>query len=138
MPIPGYTIDFPEFDLANEFEDSYALEKLPTLQKHVGIYLAIRDPDKRFRTDAPRNQLAAQFEFDLIDESGAVVAQLRHSLAKMHWASPEGGDYGLYDLDQSFFNPNPGARYRLRVHYSPDPALNGLIGFIHIRCGGHI
>lgn len=137
MPIPGYTIDFPEFDLSNEFSESYSLEKLPNIQKDVGIYLAIRDPDKKFDNDPERKQLNARFEFDLIDESGNMVAQLRHSLADMIWTW-EGADYGLYDLDQSFFNARPSARYRLRVRYSPDPALNGLKGFVHIRCGGSI
>jgi hypothetical protein len=138
IPIPGYTIDFPQFDLATEFDATYHLENLPELPGKVGLYLSISDPNKIWRDDELRKQLVATIQFDVYDELGELICHVQQPLAKMWWASPEGGDYGLYNLDESFFVPRTGARYTLRVRYSPDPKFSGLKGFVHIRCGGSI
>jgi hypothetical protein len=131
-------IDFPEFDQGQEFQAEYAFSHLPETPPTSGINLAIWDPDQKFRSDSPRKQLTANFKFDLVDENGAVLAQLDRPLSEMRWARPEGGDYGLYQLDESFFQPSGDTQYRLRVPFAPDSALEGMKGFIHIRCGGGI
>jgi hypothetical protein len=138
MPVPGYTIDFPEFDLAAPFAAEYRLEDLPKLNAEVGIYLSIRDPGRVLQSDDQRRSLAAAVRFEVIDDDGHVVTQLDQSLAKLRWASPEGADYGLYDLNHSFFAARTEGQYRLRVQYLPDPKLSGFRGFVHIRCGGSI
>lgn len=138
MPVPGYEIDFPEFDLSQDFAAEYHIEQLPELPAQLGIYLSIRDPQHNWRTDQSRKQLQGQFRFEVVDERAHQVCQMQEVLGKMVWAAPEGGDYGLYVLQESFFPPQPGARYTLRVHYTGDAKLLHLKGFVHIRCGGSI
>jgi hypothetical protein len=139
LPIAGYTIDFPRFDLAKEFHDSYRLADLPILENQPMIYLAVTDPDKRWRDAAARRKLTARVQFEVRDEQGKLVYEVDQSLGKMIWADPEGGkgSYGVYMLEPRFI-PRGGARYLLRVHYTPDSALSGMEGFVHIRCGGSI
>jgi hypothetical protein len=140
MPVPGYTINFEEFDLANAFDATYRVEQLPIVDKQLGIYLSVMDHDNKFRTDEARNQLAAKIEITIVDQQGKTVCHVEQPLAKMRWAWPEGGrdTYGVYDLDQSFFMPQNDSHYRLQVQYWPDPKLSGLRGFFRIRCGGSI
>jgi hypothetical protein len=138
MPIPGYTIDFPMFALSDEFDASYHFEGLPELPNEVGVYLSISDPKKIWRDDKVRKQLSARVQLDVHDEHGELVCHVLHPLAKMIWAQWEGGDYGVYYLHESFFVPRTGARYTVRVRYSPDTRFFGLNGFVHFRCGGSI
>ena len=138
IPIPGYEIDFPEFDLSTDFDVTYRIEQLPQLRNRVGVYLSIFDPSKLLRDDEVRIKLIAQIQLDVRDEDGELVCHVRQPLAEMSWASPEGGDYGLYNLEESFFVSRTDGRYTLRVRYSSDPNLSGLKGFVHIRCGGSI
>ena len=140
IPIPGYTIDFPQFDLSNDFEASYHLEDLPAIHNPVGVYLSLHDPNNLWSNDGLRKKLIATIQFDIYDDGGRSVCHVEQPLAKMWWAWPEGGNhcFGLYVSDESFFVPNSGARYTLCVRYSPDPALRGFKGFVHIRCGGSI
>jgi len=58
----------------------------------------------------------------------------------MFWSGFEGGPdtYGLYDLDESFFEPRDGESYQIRIRYTPEPKLAGFRGFVYIRCGGSI
>lgn len=137
IPVPGYFIDFPAFDLGNDFDATYHIEQLPQIPPPIGVYLSILSPNRDW-SDEARKQLTAQVQIDVHDERGQRVCHVQQPLSEMVWASPEGGDYGLYNLDESFFVPLRGARYTLRVRYSPDPRFSGLKGFVHIRCGGSI
>src|SRR5690349_11539523 len=37
LPVPGYQIDFPEFDLGKEFDATYHVEQLPQIRSKVGV-----------------------------------------------------------------------------------------------------
>ncbi len=139
MPIPGYTIDFPQFDLSSDFAATYRLEKLPELPDRVGIYLSIYDPADIWFGENRRKTLAADVQIDIHDDEGNLVCHVEQPLAKMIWTLPEGGSkcFGLYNLE-SFFIPRTGARYIISVRYTPDSKLSGFKGFFHIRCGGSI
>ena len=139
LPIPGYTIDFEDFNLGQPFEATYRVERLPDLPNKLGVYLSIVDPAHRFRHDEAREPLAAAIEISVLDQNGKVVCEVKQPIAKMWWAHPEGGrdTFGLH-VEQSFFVPTKDGRYEIRVRYRPDPALSGVKGFIHIRCGGSI
>ncbi|MGD9644797.1 MAG: hypothetical protein AB7U73_03735 [Pirellulales bacterium] len=138
--MPGYTIDFADFDLGAPFEADYHLERLPNPSKHMGVYLSIADPTHELEADDQREKLIAAVQFEVTDEQGQLVCQVDQPLAKMIWAAPEGGAdcYGLYQLDRSFFDARSEGKYRLRIRYTPDPKLIGFRGFVHIRCGGSI
>jgi hypothetical protein len=140
LPIPGYEINFDEFDLGTEFDATYHIEQLPSFGNHVGVYLSINDPERRFTHDESRKKLTARLEIEVTDRQGNTLCQVQHPLGEMVWADPEGGPnaYGLYKLDESFFSPNGAGQYRIHLHYSPDPALKNFRGFAHIRCGGSI
>jgi hypothetical protein len=135
VPVPGYEIDFPEFDLLTDRDVTYRIESLPNRPDRVGVYLAIWDPDQLLRRDAARKRLTASVRFDIYDERGELITHVQQPLATMIWAQPEGGDYGLYDLNESFFKTRPDASCTIRMRYSADPRLKDLKGFVHIRCG---
>lgn len=140
MPIPGYIIDFGKFELANAFDATYRVERLPSIDNDLGIYLSIIDLGGKFRNDESRKLLNAKVEISIVDQRGEIVCHIEEPLAKMVWADPEGGPdtYGLYDLDHSFFIPEKDGQCQIHVRYWPDPKLSGLRGFFHIRCGGSI
>jgi hypothetical protein len=140
LPVPGYTIRFEQFDLANPFEATYRIEKLPKLKPHVGVYVCVADPDRKWEDYAARKRLKTTIELDVTDGQGATVCHVRRPIGEMIWSDPEGGPntYGLYDLDESFFVPSDGERYQIRIRYIPEPGLAGFKGFVFIRCGGSI
>ena len=90
--------------------------------------------------DAARKGLAATVEIDVTDSKGASVCHVNRPLAELTWADPEGGrdTYGLYQLEESSFQPRTGERYQIRIRYTPDAKLTCFKGFAHIRCGGSI
>lgn len=140
LPIPGYEIDFERFDLGQPFEASYRIERLPAIPNYLGVYLSLSDPAEKFWRDEARQPLTATVEITVFDQDGAVVCDVKRPIKEMVWAHPEGGPdtFGVYDLDESFFEPQPGERYEIRLKYLPDAALTGMEGFVHIRCGGSI
>lgn len=140
VPVAGYTIDFEEFDLSLPFEATYEVERLPLAGNRVGVYLSIVDPEQRFALLEARRQLTAQVEISVVDLHGKRVCRVRKSLGTLIWAGDEGGPntHGLYDLVDSFFAPAEAGRYQIRIRYEPDPTLSGMIGFVHLRCGGSI
>jgi hypothetical protein len=140
IPIPGYTIEFDHFDLSTEREVSYHLEKLPLVRSEVGVYLCLNDSQHLWQTDESHTQLKGRVELEVTDELGKSVCRVNQPLAKLIWAYPEGGPetYGLYKLQESFFPAVRNKKYRIHVHYSPDPSLKGVEGFVFIRCGGSV
>ena len=157
IPITGYTIEFPHFELSKPQTLSYRIEKLPQIDKSVGIYLCIIDPKHKFRHDRDQEQLTNGVTIDVVDESGRRVSGVNSQLAKMYWCEPGGAGpdtYGLFvmrgsnasnsvrgnangDLD-SFFEPRQQANYEIHVKYEPDAKLEGLQGYVFIRCGGSL
>lgn len=140
IPITGYSITFERFDLAQGYNKSYTLERLPDIEKDLGVFLCIADPRHALRGDSTRERLKAEFQFDILDEHGKLICRHENKpIAKMHWADPQGGAncYGLYSLGASEFTSRKEGKYTLHIRYSPDPQLSGFHGFIYIRCGGY-
>ena len=139
IPVPGYTIEFPHFMLAETYEAEFHIRHLPDIGAPV-VYLCIDDPDHRLPSDEARKLLTAKIRFDVTDEGGTTVCQVDQPLAKMVWAEPEGGanSYGLYLIPDSYLNSQKQGQYKLHVSYTPDPRLASFQGFVYIRCGGSI
>jgi hypothetical protein len=139
IPVPGYTIEFEHFDLADPYDATYNVAQLPQIEQWPLVYLCVADPKRLLNTDAARHRLTAAVEFEITDSKGQSVCRVQQPVAKMWWSDPEGGrdTYGLY-VDESEFKYDPNEKYRIRVHYTPDPALKGFKGFVFIRCGGSI
>jgi hypothetical protein len=119
---------------------SYEVGHLAPINNNVGVYLCVPDPSHELRSDESHQELIASLELEVTDEKGSAVVKLNQSLKVLIWSFPEGGanTHGLYDLDESFFFPEPNTRYRIRSKYKGDPKLKGREGFLLIRCGGHI
>jgi hypothetical protein len=140
VPVAGYTIDFEQFDLGRPFAATYQVERLPLAGQRVGVYLSVVDPERKFHRLEARKQLGAEVEITIVDGDGTMVRTMKQPLGKLIWANSEGGadTHGLYDLVDSFFPAADGGRYEIRLRYQPDPALEGMTGFVHVRCGGSI
>lgn len=140
VPVAGFTIDFEKFDLSQPFEATYEVERIPLAGNRVGVYLSIIDPEQKFERLEARRPLVATVEISVVDPQGKQLCDVKQSLGKLIWAGDEGGPntHGLYDLVESFFASSGAGRYEIRIRYLPDPVLAGMIGFVHIRCGGSI
>jgi hypothetical protein len=140
VPLYGYEISFPTFNLRDKYETEFKMKDLPDIGNDVIVYLCVADPEHRYRSDSAREGLTASIQFDISDEHGKSICHVAKPLAKMYWANPEGGAdcYGLYSLPESVFMSQKATQYRLHVRYSPDPKLVGFRGFVYIRCGGTI
>jgi hypothetical protein len=140
IPVPGYEINFDEFELGNDFDATYHIEQLPNFGGELGIYLSVVDPRHELQSDESRHKLNASVDIEVVDGDGKRVCQVQQALGKMTWADPEGGadTYGLYLLPQSFFTSKHGEGYQIHLRYSPDQRMSGFRGFVHIRCGGSI
>jgi hypothetical protein len=140
LPVPGYEINFDDFDLGEEFDATYNVARLPSLSGEVGIYLSVVDPGHELRSDESRHELNATVEIEVIDGNGKLACRVQQPLGRMTWAEPEGGadTYGLYLLPQSFFKSEQNEKYQIHLRYSPDDRMSGFRGFVHVRCGGSI
>lgn len=134
--ISGYTITFPEFNLNTEYETTFALANLSNIRRDAGIYLCVDNAGRKWN-DTTISQLEANFQFQLADSTGGIVAQLDVPLKSLVWSTHSDTVDALYQLDKSFFRPDPQQRYTLHVHYTPDSKFGEAKGFIHMRCGGH-
>jgi len=133
LPIRGYSITMPEFDLSQPIEAEYRLASLTDIGKECGVYLAIRDRQWSGET----KQIGGQLRFELLDSQGHVVTDVSGRLGEFWWAT-SGRRSELYQLDKSFFTPRSGEEYRLRLFYTPDPSLVGHKGFVYLRSGGSV
>ena len=144
LAVPGYSIEFPGFDLSSEFSHEYTVGNLHDIGQDVGVYLGVIDPMKNFPNNE-QNKLQGEFEFAVFDSSGKRIAYAKQPFGKYVWSTPLGipgvgyeGSWGLYSLKESFFSVRKGERYRIRIHYKPDPALQGGKGFVYLLSGGSI
>lgn len=133
--VNGFTISMPEFDLDRTHEAEYHFTNLPNIKKTCGIYLAIAHDGGAPPLRNEKN-IDGTLEFELMDSDGDFVTTVGGRLGDYIWA--HGGKYELYQLDKSFFRPDPKEEYKLRVRYSPDSRLASIRGFVWIRCGGSL
>ncbi len=149
LPNRGYTISFPEFDVASKHKTKYELSNLPDIGKVCGVYLAIHDPsdtlvykdlrelaEKRWGdewTQRVTRQVAGRLTLQIKGSEGSSV-KVSGSLGSYDWAR-EGDLHLLYDLEESFFTPVPGETYKLKVSYTPDRRLSGWTLFVYLRSG---
>jgi hypothetical protein len=135
FPITGYSISFPEFDLANEYQASFRFSGVPNIRKKCGVYLAIRDPKGYWDEDERIKQLKATMQLELLDSRGATVLKVRGKLKDFIWYGSR-DIHGLYRLKESFFSPETAEEYTLKIAYRPDPKLASFKGFGYLLCGG--
>src|SRR5215813_559035 len=91
LPVPGYTIEFNHFDLANPYDSTYSVGRLPQIDRRPYIYLCIKDSNRLLRSDEDRKRLTAKVQIDITDSKGQSVCHVQQPLAKMYWAGDEGG-----------------------------------------------
>ena len=143
LPVPGYVVNFPAFDLDKEYQHEFVVENLPDLKQDVGVYLFATVPWDSFQTDNKKSQLQAEFEFEVLNSEGQVVAHTKKPLSELTWSTPPGinrhdDGYALYSFGESSFQSHKDERYTLRVSYRPDPTLHARQGFVYLECGGSI
>jgi len=138
MPVPGYSITFPSFDLSQPLERTYTLSNLPDLA-HSGVFLIVESED--YYEDEDRLKLISKVELTVTDSQNQTALHVENQLKEMIWMYAHRGvvkGHALYNLDTSFFTPNKNETYKLHIKYSPDDALSGRKGYIFIRCGGRL
>jgi len=122
----------PEFDLGKSHQAEYRLANMSDIAKPCGIYLAIVPRDRKIVNNT--KEFDGFLQFDLVNSKGVSVTSVSGRLGDYWWA--QGGNCELYQLDKSFFSPVPAEKYLLRITYSPDSKLEGMRGFVYLRCGG--
>jgi hypothetical protein len=138
MPIPGYSITFPPFDLDQPFEHTYTLSNLPALA-NAGVFLIVES--ENYFEDEERLKLNSRVELTITDSQSQTALGVDNHLKEMIWMYAHRGvvtGHALYNLDTSFFAPNKHETYKLHIKYSPDKALTGRKGYVFIECGGHL
>jgi hypothetical protein len=131
--IRGYCISMPEFDLAEPYQAEYRLAQLANIGRKCGVHLAIRDHDDRWWGDT--RFFGGEVRLELFDSRGRSVVTVSGRLGDYIWWGFS-DLHVLYQLDKSYFIPDRGEQYRLRVSYEPDPMLAGYKGFVYVRSGG--
>lgn len=141
LPVTGYVVKFPAFDLGEEYHAEFAVKDLHDIDKRVWVYLLV---DVGRFSDDETQQLQATFEFEVLDGKGQTVAHAKNRLGELTWSTPLGvsdsspDSSGLYSFKESFFQVHKGENYTLRVQYHPDPALRSRRGFVYLQSGGSI
>ena len=130
--MPGYSINMPEFDLANPLQADYRVSGLTNVGHNCGIYLAIHDHDGRWWDSTKTRELNGMLQLTLIDSRDQVVVNVSGRLGDFIWWGAR-DMHGLYQMAKSFFSANKGEEYRFRIAYQPDPKLAGYKGFACIR-----
>jgi hypothetical protein len=141
LPVPGFLIKFPGFDLSREYDAEFVVDDLHDIGSKVGVYLCVNDPDDRCRNDNTRKLLQASFEFEVRDSKGRLLTHAQKLLGEYSWCDPSrvgGRGCGLYSLEESFFSARAGEHYTIHVHYQPDPVLRDLWGCVYLECGGSV
>lgn len=131
--IRGYAISMPEFDLGEPFKAEYRLSKVPSIGRECGVYLVIPRRAGEFLKD--EKHCDGSLRLELTDSRGSTVMSADGRLGDYTWAL--GGRYELYQLDETFFTPDPAEQYVLRVSYEPDPRLEHMHGHIYLQSGGY-
>ena len=132
--ISGYCISMPEFDLANPQQAEYRFGGLANIGRRCGVHLAIRDHDHRWWGET--RGVGGKLQLDLLDSQGRIVVSVSGRLGDYVWWGFS-DLHALYQMDKSFFSPDPGEEYRLRFSYEPDAKLAGYKGFVYVRSGGN-
>jgi hypothetical protein len=133
LAVRCYDISMPSFDLGGSQAAEYRVAALPDVWDDCGVYLAYRDP--QLLSDRLRRQLGGRLELEVLDGRGRVVAQARGSLKD--FICFETRDlHAFYQHPNSFFAPDGGERYTVRLSYTPAAELAGRRGFVYLRAGG--
>jgi hypothetical protein len=135
LPIPGYSITMPEFDLGTSRESDYRLANLTNIGQPCGVYLAIFDP--KLELFGETKGFEGKLRLELLDSHDNAVVDVSGRLGDFIWWGSD-SRHGLYLLDKSFFRPNVHETYRLHLFYTPDPKLAGYKGFVYVESGGHL
>ena len=132
FPLPGYSISMPTFDLGQPFQAEYQVARLTDIGRDCGVHLAVADPQDHWLLHDTR-RLEGNLALQLIDSNGVVIVSTSGRLGEYTWMGWN-NIHALYQLDRSFFRPNPSERYRLILTYDPDPNLAGYQGFAYLLC----
>lgn len=98
-----------------------------------GVYLVIRDHNRGLWRDTKKYD--GELRLELLDSRGLRVVDASGRLGDFIWWG-FGDQHGLYQMDRSFFTPDAGEEYRLRLTYAPDPRLARYKGFVYLSSGG--
>ena len=129
----GYRIDMPSFDLGASYEGTFRLSNIPTIDgTRTYVYLFV---PKSFAKTTEPNALS-HIDYSMKTSDGAELIRVESHLGEMIWSSPPAplsydGD-ALYLLDRSFFEPEAGKSYELRLKYTPAPGAEHGQGFVYI------
>jgi hypothetical protein len=142
LALPGYMIEFPEFDLGKPHKAVYRFSSLPALglgfsRRPCGMYLVIPENRDAWGLNLVQVGGIASVATELRDSRGEVVAQTQGKLHDMIWGNWHGANR-LYQLRLSFFDPVNSESYTLQVDYSPDPALAPYKAHVGLECGGRL
>lgn len=137
LPVLGYSIDFPDFDLSKSYNTIYSLGNLPKYLHKVGIYLLIKDARSKWPDERKKSLEDGHIIIKIKNNKGKPIKEVNQLLKNMRWSDERGG-LGAYDSVNSFFNPADTTNYTIEVKYWPDNGLEGLKGSIYIRAGGSI
>jgi hypothetical protein len=142
LAIPGYMIEFPEFNLGKPHKALYQFSSLPALglgfgSRPCGMYLVIPENRDDWGLNLVQVGGIASVATELRDSRGEVVAQTQGKLRDMIWGNWHGANR-LYQLRSSFFDPVNSESYTLQVDYSPDPGLAPYEARVGLECGGRL
>lgn len=137
IPLPGYTISMPEFDLTQPFQAEYKVSGLTNLGRKCGVYLAFDDPELNLaKPIGQEKERPPTLSLMLTDSRGRTVVDAKGNLHEFIWSSA-GSRIMLYQMERSFFHPNINEEYTLRIAYTPDPAFAGYRGFVLLESSSH-
>jgi len=150
--VHAYNVRMPEFDMGDPINATYVVSNLPPtsnlnplqirgkLEVFLGFYkdnwTSILGQKKTIQ------DFKGNFSISVMDSNENCVLQIEGTMSNCKVMEtridqqefPFNQGRLLYPADQKviFFTPKKGELYRLHIHYTPDPRLKGLKGFIFL------
>lgn len=133
LRVPGFRIEFDEFDLSENYQAEYRVSKLPCLaEQDRNIELFIVDGENWRKA---LQECQAKVKVEIRDSSRKVVMTLDKPLKELIWAMDGSKVYG-YDQG-NFLDAGADGEFTLSLMYQGDDRLRTK-GFLRIDCGGSI
>jgi len=136
--VPGYAVQFSEFELSRDMSGTYHFSGLPNIGRPSILYF---DIEKLNNASSVEEKLKmtdqATVILELREKGGKLIAKTSgHLHEHVRYVRSDREFIMLYQPISSVFVPDPHAHYIIDVTYHADDSFQGIRGHVYLECGG--